>query len=224
MDSKHYSKNAANLGWGERSASLDKERVELLKKFVVGKKVLDIGCGFGLYVDYLSSLGFESLGVDFVSAFIKKAQKNKKGTFIKAQADRLPFKNNEFDTCLLFDILEHGDDKKILEEAKRVTRKRILVIVPRKVDYQLEQSGVIFRHYLDKSHIREYEREDVKKLAKKANLKLTHIRSVHPLYNETIFLRMFNGPVFVKKLIRKIVFFLLPKSYYPTEYFAVLDR
>lgn len=223
MNSKYYSKNASSLGWGEESASLDKERVELIKKFIKGKKVLDVGCGIGIYVDFLSSLGFESVGIDFVSEFIEKAKKNMRGVFVRAKADKLPFKEREFDTVLLFDILEHGDDLKILNEAK-IVGNRFLVIVPRKVDIDLQKSGVIFRHYLDKSHLREYESKDLEKLAKNCNLKLVYLEKVHPLYNETIFLSLFEGSVFLKKLIRKLVFLLLPNRIYPTEYFAVLDR
>lgn len=218
----YYLKSSLSLGW-DNNSGLDKERLELIKKFIKGKKILDVGCGFGLYVDYLSKQGFDATGLDFVEEFIKKATL-RRGTFIKGRADKLPFRNNEFDTILLFDILEHGDDIKILEEAKRVSKERILIIVPRKVDYQLEQSGVIFRHYLDKSHIREYEEKDIEKLAKSVNLKLTYIKAVHPLYNETIFLSLFDGSILLKKIIRKIVFLLLPKKIYPTEYFAVLDK
>src|SRR3989344_7037304 len=112
-----YQENAINFGWGETNAELDSERLELIHQHISGKKVLDIGCGFGLYVDYLSSLGFESFGVDFIGEFIKKAKKNKEGIFIKAKAEKLPFKNNFFNTVLLFDVLEHGDDIKILKEA-----------------------------------------------------------------------------------------------------------
>lgn len=221
--SKYYLKSVSSLGWGEQSKP-DVERLNLIKQFMVGENVLDVGCGYGLYVDFVSSLGYKATGLDFVSKFIKSATQSKRGIFIKGRADKLPFKNNQFDTIFLFDILEHGDDVKILKEAKKVTGKRILVIVPKKVNVNLEQSGIVFRHYLDKSHLREYEEEDLKRLAKEANLKLIHIKKIHPLYNETIFLTLFKGPIFLIKLIRKLVFLILPKASYPTEYFAVFEK
>ncbi len=219
----YYLSSSLSLGW-DNNSQLDKERLELINKFTLGKKVLDVGCGYGLYVDYLSRQGFDATGLDFVSEFIKTARETKKGSFFKGRAEKIPLDDNFFDTIFLFDILEHGEDIRILKEAKRVSKGRILMIVPRKVDSQLEKSGVIFRHYLDKSHIREYEKQDIEKLARETNLKLTHIQTVHPLYNETIFLSLFDGPIFLKKLIRKMVFLLLPKKNYPTEYFAVLDK
>lgn len=220
---KYYLKSSYSLGW-DKNSLLDKERLQLISKFVQGKKVLDVGCGYGLYVDYLNKQGIEATGLDFVDEFIKFAKETKKGTFIKGEAEKLPFQDNFFDTIILFDILEHGDDIKILKEAKRVSEKAILVIVPKKVDYQLEQSGVIFRHYLDKSHLREYEREDIIALAKRVDVRLDYIEPVHPLYNETIFLSLFKGSIFVKKIVRKLIFFLLPKNYYFTEYFAVFKK
>lgn len=216
----YYLQSSHKLGWGER-AVLDKERLKLIKQFVAGKKVLDIGCGYGLYVDYLSSRGFDATGVDFVGDFIKKARKTKRGNFVKGYADCLPFKDKTFETVLLFDILEHGNDEKILMEAKRVSKKLILAALPRKADDRLEQSGVVFRHYMDKSHLREYEKEDIKRLAGKTGLKLICSIKIHALYNETIFLSLFDGPLTIKKIIRKIVFLILPKAFYPTEYFAV---
>lgn len=220
----NYLENSENFGWGVFSAKLDMERVNLLKKFINGKKILDVGCGSGLYVDYLTKYRFSATGVDFAEEFINFAKKERSGTFVLGKAEKLPFNDGQFDTVLLFDILEHGDDKKILMEAKRVSKKRILIIVPKIVDQKLAQSGVIFRHYIDKTHLREYEVEDLKELAKTANLKLIHIQPVHPLYNETVFMSLFSGSIFLKKVIRKIVFLLLPKRKYPTEYFVVFEK
>lgn len=222
--SDYYFKSANTLGWGEQTLKPDKERKDLLIKFVSGEKVLDIGCGYGVYVDFLASNGYQAFGVDFVSEFIEQAGKTKKGTFMQGNAEKLPFPDKSFDTCLLFDILEHGDDVMLLKEAKRITKEKILIIVPRLVDKKLEQSGVIFRHYLDKSHLREYSMEDINALAKKVGMEVVFMKEVHLLYNETIFLALFSGPMFFKKIIRKIVFLLLPKSLYPTEIFAVLKR
>lgn len=218
---KYYLDTALSLGWGSDSKP-DNERIKLLKKFIVGNKILDVGCGTGSYVAFLNSIGYECVGVDFVEDFIDEAKKTKRGIFIKARADNLPFKSKEFNTVILFDILEHGDDIKILNEAKRVCKSKILVIVPKKVDFELEQAGVIFRHYIDKSHLREYEEKDIKELAEKTDLKLVNLLRIHPLYNETIFLSLFSGATILKKIIRKIIFFILPKTLYFTEYFAVL--
>ena len=220
----YYSKNAALLGWGEKEAKIDNQRVELLNKYLTGKEILDIGCATGIYVDFLSKKDLAVTGIDLVKEFVTRAKSSKQGEFIVGSADKLPFKDKSFDSLYIFDLLEHGDDLKILTEAKRVARQRILVIVPRIVDPRLANSGVIFRHYLDKSHLREYSEEMIRELAKKSGLKLLHIEKIHPLFNETVFMALFNGNNLVKKIIRKIVLILLPVEKYYTEYFAVLVK
>lgn len=220
----YFLKNSTTLGWGETSAVLDKERAELLKKYLIGKKILDVGCGLGVYVDYICSLGLEGFGVDIVDEFIKKNKVNKKGEFIKGAAEKLPFEDDFFDTVILFDILEHGDDLKILEEVKRVSKKRIILIVPREVDTKLSNSGVIFRHYLDKTHLREYKEEDFKKLAGQTGLNLIHIQPVHKIVNKLVFIALYKGPVLLRDIIRKMADFILPNEEYYTEFFAVFER
>jgi 2-polyprenyl-3-methyl-5-hydroxy-6-metoxy-1,4-benzoquinol methylase len=222
--SNYYANNAALLGWGEETAKLDNERIELIKKFAKGKKTLDIGCGLGLYVDFLSSLGFDASGVDITLKFIEEAKKNKRGRFFHSRAEKLSFKDKTFDTVLLFDILEHGDQDILLKEAKRVCKERILVIVPKAVDKKLSDSGVVFRHYIDKTHLREYQEEDLRKLALKHKLKVGFIKKVHPLNNKLIFLNLFKGPIILKDFTRKVIFTIFPKEDYYTEYFMVLDR
>lgn len=219
-----YLRNATRLGWGEGSAKLDTERVALMNKFCKGKKILDVGCGFGVYVDYLSQKGFDAYGVDFTPEFIKKAKIGKKGKFILGRAQKLQFADNFFDTTILFDILEHGDDKKILKEAKRVTKSRIIIIVPNEVDESLSNTGVVYRHYIDKTHLKEYNPEMIKVLAHNLNLKLSYLSPVHPLNNKIIFLGLFGGPTLLKDIIRKIVFSILPLKLFPTELFAVFDK
>lgn len=218
----YYLENATDLCWGK--GKLDQERLQILKKFIKGKKILDVGCGVGVYVDYLSKLGFEAVGVDFVSEFIVKALKNQQGTFLVAAADKLPFKNKSFDTVLLFNILEHGDDKKILAEAKRVAKGRIIVIVPKVVDQSLADTGVIYRHYLDKSHQREYSIQDLKFLARKVGLKIELIKKTQLLPNFAVFAALFKGPTIIYKVIGKLIFLPFLRRDYSTEILAIFDK
>lgn len=221
---KYYLENSVEFGWGAGDLKLDDQRQELLDKYVIGPKILDVGCSIGLYVDYLSKIGFDAWGVDFVSKFIKIARNTKKGTFRKSNANNLPFKNDSFNTVLLFDILEHTDDSRVLKEAIRVAKDRLLIIVPRKVDRELEQNGVIFRHYIDKTHLREYDSKSIKSLCMSLDLKVLHCIPIHPLNNRGLLFSLFEGSTITKRILIKLFLFLLKKKVFLTEYLIVLEK
>jgi cyclopropane fatty-acyl-phospholipid synthase-like methyltransferase len=46
-----------------------------------GSKVLDLGCGPGDYVDYLTGFGYAASGIDSSAEMIRQAQTQKRGTF-----------------------------------------------------------------------------------------------------------------------------------------------
>jgi 2-polyprenyl-3-methyl-5-hydroxy-6-metoxy-1,4-benzoquinol methylase len=218
---KYYRENSADLGWGVEVARLDPERVELLNRYVVGPRVLDVACGSGIYTDYLASRGYDAWGIDLVGEFILKAKESKKGTYLQGEADRLPFADGEFDTVLLFDILEHGDDAAILKEAKRVASKRVVVNVPRKVDKELERTGIVFGHYVDKSHLREYTEERIRLLGQECDLELIFIQGVNEFNPIDIFKALFSGSQFARKVVKVVIMMTLRKRSYPTNIFAV---
>ena len=97
-----------------------------LKKLAKGKgiKVLDIGCGTGLATRDLKKNGFEVVGADKDAVMLEFARKRKSGIpYIVAPANKLPFKNNEFDVVTAFTALHWFADKKSLREIKRVLKK-----------------------------------------------------------------------------------------------------
>ena len=72
--------------------------IKLLKEEVVGKKVLDLGCGSGVFVKKIYSLGAKKvIGSDLSSGLIKIArEQNPDIDFYVEDARKTHFKNNEF--------------------------------------------------------------------------------------------------------------------------------
>jgi len=57
--------------------------------------------------------------------------------FIKADITELPFSNQSFDVVLCTHALEHiRNPKKALSELIRITRKRLIIVVPRQREYR----------------------------------------------------------------------------------------
>jgi len=68
---------------------------------VKGKKILDVGCGPGLYASLLIKKGAVVKGMDISKEFIGIAKKEAPAAeFIIGDAEKLPYKNSEFDIVI----------------------------------------------------------------------------------------------------------------------------
>jgi SAM-dependent methyltransferase len=87
----------------------------------MNKKVLDLGCGNGDNVFFLSQRGDEVVGVDLdVAEAIRKYPDLK---FLTMSAEKLEFGNDYFDEIHSYDVLEHvGDLDQTILEVKRVLK------------------------------------------------------------------------------------------------------
>ena len=102
------------------------------KDMFEGKTVLDIGCGAGGKSLYYITLGAKHVyGVDVVESYKEESEKlaadlglSDKFTFIHADAKKLPYPDNSFDTIIMNDAMEHvGDPEGVLKEVLRVLTK-----------------------------------------------------------------------------------------------------
>jgi len=159
--------NAKLFEWNSVSGYLLPERIDLLKQHVIGKTVLDAGCGGGGFVDYLVGEGFHATGVDKHDVFLQVARERRfRGTFVQADlAHRLPFADASFDTTICLDVLEHvADDTQTIRELARVTRRRLLIAVPQE-DQWMWRYRLVFYAYRDPTHLRYYTPESLRALA-----------------------------------------------------------
>lgn len=107
-----------------------REEIKKLRQ-VLGKgggKVLDVGCGSGLFTIKLVKEKFEVYGLDFSASMVKKAKEKNVEVFV-ADAHHLPVKNDFFDVVLFFTTFEFLDENLALKEALRVLRKDGYVIL-----------------------------------------------------------------------------------------------
>ena len=95
-------------------------------------KILEIGCGPGANLWYLSTEGFNSFGIDISSVAINKAQKRLEKDQLTASLkvgdiSKLPYESGTFHAVIDNACLYNNDKKKtriILEEVKRVLKPR----------------------------------------------------------------------------------------------------
>ena len=109
--------------------------IEKILTSVVGSTVLEVGCGRGFLAGKLS----KEYSVTACDIVVEKnlPEKYKKVKFIEANVQDLPFKKSEFDTVVCTHTLEHVQDvHQALEELRRVTKKRLILVVPNQRPYR----------------------------------------------------------------------------------------
>lgn len=171
--------NAKRFGWASISGELNPERLNFLRDRLVGKRILDVGCGGGGYVEQLCRDGFEAIGADRSEEFLSFARErpNRRGEYVVADILDLPFPDNSFDTVFCFDVLEHVDDAAAIRELSRVSRSSVVLSVPLE-DTQLIRYGITLVHYMDKTHLREYNDSRLRELLAANVRNLEHLEIV----------------------------------------------
>jgi ubiquinone/menaquinone biosynthesis C-methylase UbiE len=111
-----------------------------LSHLLKGQRVLDLGCANGgRSIAWAERYGLNQIyGLDILSIYAKAAQnyanmKGIKGEFVCSKGENLPFKDEEFDAIVSFDVFEHVQDvKQVLLECKRVLKKggHLFVVFP----------------------------------------------------------------------------------------------
>lgn len=81
-----------------------------LRITIDNKKILDIGCGGGLFSQYCHQKKAKYVGLDLTFKNISVASAKYSGSFIQANAQQLPFKLNSFDLITVIDSFEHFPD------------------------------------------------------------------------------------------------------------------
>jgi len=93
---------------------------------VKSKKILDVGCGPGIYARILSENGAKVKGIDISKRLIEIANKEApESEFTIGNAEELPYKDKEFDIVMSALMLGHIEDwNKIFSEIKRVLKPK----------------------------------------------------------------------------------------------------
>lgn len=174
-------------------------------KFLIGKNVLDIGCGigYGSKIMYDQKPHLKFFGCDKDESAIKYAN-IKYGKYIKFQktdANSINFDDEYFDNIVSFETLEHiSDGNSFIKELKRVLNKNGILIMstPNRIyDEKVGQNINPFHETL-------YSKEELDDLLS-SNFRYVQILGQKETFSEA----MFKFP-FLYTLFRKIKPILLP--------------
>lgn len=128
--------NLQELWWSTKLSKLLKNRRKKVIENIIGDiynqnlKILDVGCGTGKdFINYYK----DNSNISFTGVDIDKYEINQKNAkFLQLDAQKLPFKDNEFDICVSIGVLEHISPIEklcdIISEIERVGKKYVIVV------------------------------------------------------------------------------------------------
>jgi SAM-dependent methyltransferase len=167
--------------------------------------VLENGCGVGMYVEKLTNLGSNVIGLEYDFERAVEARINSDKIF-NAAGEFIPLPPSIFDLILSHEVIEHvQDDRAAIREMIRVLKPggRAVIFCPNR-GYPYETHGVfwngkyyfgnkLFVNYLPRAlrnklapHVRVYSRSDMQKLFDGLNVKFIERTVVFGAYDNII--------------------------------------
>ncbi len=169
---RHYQENPH---WKERPR-------KFIDEFSMKGRILDVGCGFGHFVDFARKRNRISVGIDINLSIIRKGMQEFGSNFlICASAEQLPIKDSSFDWIFANQIIEHlPNPENFLSEAKRVLSPfgKLIISTPNRLTYFCTRNflvilkAILGKNKRDPTHIREYTLGEMKRFLEKNHFEL----------------------------------------------------
>lgn len=110
------------------------QRYRFAREYAIDRTVLEVGCGRGLGLGYLSKCALEVVGGDIDKNNVEASEKYYSGhdkvTILWLDAHMLPFESDYFDLVLLFETIYYLERPEVfVAEALRVLKKDGILII-----------------------------------------------------------------------------------------------
>lgn len=201
-----------NLNQIYSARGINNSRLDAIFKFSK-KRVLDIGCGSGIYVQRLSG-EYEIKGIDhdFFESWSATPE-----LFSLSDIGHIPFADNSFETGLLFEVLEHvADPVSALLTVKRVISNNLIITVPNcAVTSAMKKSGLIYNHWIDPTHVNFFSKDSLEDTLNKAGFDVLHFEYINRCNLGWLIAESFGLPIYFQRLFASL-FARIGRSYYMT--------
>jgi ubiquinone/menaquinone biosynthesis C-methylase UbiE len=119
----HAAESAYDVFTPESNARLINACIRLMDQ-KCGARVVDLGCGSGVFSDLLQHAGFSCVGLDISPRLIAIGRRKYPNVeFVEGDVEHLPFPNASFDAVLLSGLVHHlPDPSRCAAEVYRVLR------------------------------------------------------------------------------------------------------
>ncbi|MBN1249438.1 MAG: class I SAM-dependent methyltransferase [Anaerolineae bacterium] len=182
-------------------------RLALVRQVVAleNRRVLDVGCGIGMYTSAFQRYTPHVIGVEVEIARAREARHRAQGV-AQAVGETLPFADHCFDVVFSHEVLEHvNNDRRCASEMVRVTKSggHIVIFVPNRL-YPFETHGIYWRgryHFGNKPlvnwlpnrlrnrlapHVRAYTRSGLRRLFANEPVRTLMHTQIYPGYDNIV--------------------------------------
>ena len=182
-------------------------RLAMMRRYapLEGRRVLDVGCGMGMYTSAFLRYTPYVFGVEIEADRVLEARTRTRG-IARAVGETLPFVDNTFDVVFSHEVLEHvADDRLCAREMVRVVRPggQIVIFVPNRA-YFFETHGIYWRgvyHFGNKPlvnwlpdalrnrlapHVRAYTGRDLRRLFADLPVRVVVHTQIYPGYDNIV--------------------------------------
>lgn len=98
-----------------------------IHKLLKGKKILDVGSGYGTLTEFLLNLGYDVIGIE-PNVEKRKCAKEWYGIeLLSEDIYKTNFNNNEFDCVILREVVFHLDFHEAVKEIDRICKNQIII-------------------------------------------------------------------------------------------------
>ncbi len=206
----------------------------------INGRILENGCGVGMYVEHLSPFGGTVIGLEY--DFERAAEARRRSPHIlNAAGEALPLPSSTFDLILSHEVIEHvQDDRAAVREMIRVLKPggRAVIFCPNR-GYPFETHGIywqgqyrfgnkLFVNYLPRRlrdrlapHVRVYSAKDLKRLFADLPVRVIEKTVIFGAYDNLI--ARFGAP---GRLLRSVLQFLekTPLKVFGLSHFWVVEK
>jgi len=153
--------------YGEVARAQNRDIISL----VTGRRVLDIGCGYGTLLDQLKrEKGLDAVGIDMDEEAVRMAKSLYGIDVVKSSFFDMDFGREQFDTVILRDAIHHlkseGGIKRLLNRIKESRAKEVIIFDPNP-NWLVKLSRRLIRHEDEEAHP-----EEVMKALEESNFKV----------------------------------------------------